>query len=129
MSYIIQLIIIVVEAVITYLYFEDNYENKFHPAVSILIGSGIFLVPYSVLFAVQPNQFFANLVSYYAVTLLYAKVSYQISVKSALFHSAVVTLIMVATELVIETLSSIIFNTFIFVSMDAQLSHPLSFTI
>lgn len=129
MIYYAMLICVAIEAVITYIYFEDNYDNRFCTWQSLLIGNVVFLAPYSILLWVKPNFFIANMILYFLVTVLYASCSYRISFKSALFHSAILTVIMIATELIVETIFSVIYNDFVFAFMDSQLQNALKFIV
>lgn len=102
-------IVYIIEALIAYIYFDDNYKIKRKNSTSILLA----LVLYSLGFcmnAICDNNSIVNTVIFLIINLVYCKSSFDISLKSSVLHSSILLAIMVICELIIETGASLLFD-------------------
>ena len=106
-NYIVLLFAYSIEAIIIFIYFNENYDSKFHPVITILAGQGFMGISYllNIPFAVN---IYLNVFSFFVLTFLYGFSSFEMTVRSSLFHSAIVTIVMLGTEVLTETLSAIL---------------------
>lgn len=95
-------IVYIAEALIAYIYFNDNYKIKRTPLTSILVAFGLYILGFcmNIIFS---NNVVVNIIAFFIINLLYSKISFDISLKSAILHSSIILAIMSLTELIIET--------------------------
>ena len=91
-----------IEGFITYYYFSTNYNSKFKSYISILMIEGLYGLHFIPNVVLKDNNIFVNTFTFFLMTLLFAKLCFDISFKSCIFHSAILIFIMVATEIVTE---------------------------
>ncbi len=96
-------------AVIAYIYFSENYEIKYKPVISILISIGLYAVGFFVNLIFN-NNFIINDIAFILINLLYCKISFNISIKSGIFHSSILLAIMFITELIVESGASLLLH-------------------
>lgn len=106
-----------IELIIVYIYFRENYEQKYRFPVSLIVGTGLYGASFAIHILLKVN-FLINIVSFLVATLLFAYICFRITLKSSLFHAAAVTFFMAATELVVEMISNLVFEKSAFVLMD-----------
>ena len=106
-----------IELIIVYIYFRENYEQKYRFPVSLIVGTGLYGASFALHILLKVN-FLINIVSFLVATLLFAYICFRITLKSSLFHAAAVTFFMAATELVVEMISALVFEKSAFVPMD-----------
>ena len=106
-----------IELIIVYIYFRENYEQKYRFPVSLIVGTGLYGASFAIHILLKVN-FLINIVSFLVATLLFAYICFRITLKSSLFHAAAVTFFMAATELVVEMISALVFEKGAFVPMD-----------
>lgn len=106
-----------IELIIVYIYFRENYEQKYRFPVSLIVGTGLYGASFALHILLKVN-FLINIVSFLVATLLFAYICFRITLKSSLFHAAAVTFFMAATELVVEMISNLVFEKSAFVPMD-----------
>lgn len=102
------------EAVIAYMYFNDNYNIKRKHLTSLFI----VLCLYSLTFGINVifhNNLTINLIMFFIINLVYCRLSFDISLKNAILHSSILLAIMMLSELIIETGASLLFD----IPMDA----------
>lgn len=91
----------VCEAVIAYIYYSDNFDSKFRMLKSVLISAGLYLFAF-LANLVSDNNMWANVAAFLLVTLIYSKISFEISFKSAVFHASLLTALMSLSEIIVE---------------------------
>ncbi|MBR2133542.1 MAG: GHKL domain-containing protein [Eubacterium sp.] len=103
------LLVYLFEAIIAYMYFSDNYELKLKRGVSLLIAVLLYVAAFAVNLFGNNNIIF-NTVYLLFSTLIFSKVSFNISWKSAVFHSSILIAIMLITEILVESSASSIMH-------------------
>lgn len=102
-------LVYVFEAVIAYIYFSENYEIKYKPKISFLIVVGLYTIGFLVNLIFN-NNFIINDIAFILINLLYCKISFNISIKSGIFHSSILLAIMFITELIVESGASLLLH-------------------
>lgn len=113
-KHIVFLIIYLAEALITYIYASDNFENKLKPSKSLSLAGVIFSLC-CLLSIAFGNNIFINLWLFGISNFVYIKISFDVSIKSALFHSSILAALMSICEIFVE----VIINSVIDLPMNA----------
>ena len=123
-NYIVLLFAYSIEALIIYIYFNENYNAKFKPVITILAGQGFMGLSFllNIPFAVS---IYINVFSFFVLTALYGISSFKISIKSTLFHSAIITLAMLGTEVITELVSAMLFGDTVLAHKSSTVSYIL----
>lgn len=100
---IVFLIIYLLEALISYIYANDIFDNKLKPIKSLTLAFAIFCVTYSISIVFN-NNIFVNALLFVIANFVYLLVSFDVSVKSALFNSSILTAIMSICEIFVEVI-------------------------
>ena len=95
-NYLVLFIAYVVEGLISYYYFNENYSAKRNAGLTLLIGQLLYLGAFSLNIPFKVNPYL-NIVSFFIITFLYAYLCFDISLKSCIFHSSIVTVAMIGT--------------------------------
>lgn len=96
-------------AAIAYIYFFENYELKLKPFVSFFIALLLYSVGF-VFNSLFDSSMIINGIIFMLINVIYCKLSFKISIKSGIFHTALLYAIMSATEIVTEASVSYIFH-------------------
>ena len=117
-----------VEGLISYYYFNENYSSKFKTGRTILycllFNYAAFIL--NIPFKVNP---YINLISFFVVSFLYAFLCFDITFKSCLFHSSIVTIAMIGTEMIMEVVISVFFKEYALVLSSGTLQFFIFFAI
>lgn len=99
--------VFIVEALIASIYFERLYSRK-HSFMLTLLA---FFTGYALLFLLQRlGSALLNTVGFFAVNILIACFCYECSLKASVLHSALLTAIMCAAEVVINSFITAVFT-------------------
>lgn len=101
--------IYIASSIISYIYFNDNYTCKLRPINSILISASLYLIAFTTNI-IFDNTLVVNAISFCVINIVYSKISFNISIKSSLFHASIITAIMSLSEIFIEKIASLIIN-------------------
>ena len=101
--------IYVIEALIALMYFYDNFKLKMKLPIAFAIILGLYSICYFVN-EIGNNQVIINEIAFFITTFVFAKLCFETSVKSALFHTAILTLIMAVTEFITEIILDLFFG-------------------
>lgn len=104
-----------IEGFIAFIYFYENYNTKHKLLPTIFAAPAIYSLAFLMSYLTHSNVI-VNLSSFIIVTLIYGLLFFEMPIRSGLFHTAILTILMAGTELITELLSSIYFKTFMFVS-------------
>lgn len=112
MEKIINPIVYIFEVLIIYTYISDIFEKKFNTVKTILIGCGIFTVPY--ILNELANHSVVNTVAFFISTAVFIRMTNKANLLQSILHAVLLTCIMVATELICFYSVSMIYqdNTF-----------------
>lgn len=102
-------IIYMAEAVIAYMYFSDNYENKYKFRNSFAIVICLYILGFMVNY-ISHNNFVINMATFFIINIAYSLLSYEIALKDSIFHSTILLAIMFLSEMIIEATASSILH-------------------
>lgn len=102
-------IVYIAEALIAYMYFNDNYKIKRKHLTSLFIASGLYILGFC-MNTIFGNNFIINMIVFFTINLIYGKISFDISFKSGILHSSILLAIVALTELIIETGASLLLD-------------------
>ena len=114
-NYIILYLAYFIEGLITYFYFNSNYNAKFKPYVTMLSVQGLYLLSFLPNVILHNNNVLVNTSFFTISTFLFAILCFEISTKSSIFHSVILLVIMTATEMVTELAVEFAFGRTLFV--------------
>lgn len=113
-NYIILYFAYFLEGIIAFYYFNTNYNSRFKPYVSMLTVQGLYLLSYLPNVILQNNNVLINTSTFTVATFLFAIICFEISIKSSIFHSVILLLIMTATEMITEFAVEFLFGNALF---------------
>lgn len=102
-------VVYLAEAAIAYMYFSDNYENKFKPQNSFVLATGLYIAGFFINYA-DKNNFIINMAAFFIINIAYALISYEIALKDSVFHSTILLALMFLTEMIVEATASFILH-------------------
>lgn len=99
----------ILEMLFVFYYCESLFHNKHNKIISILT----FTFENVILFLVyQNNSTYLNIILMFVLNAIAFKLLYDIQIKSTIFHSAIIIIVMLASEMFTMCLSNIIFKDF-----------------
>lgn len=117
------------EAFIAWQYLDDFFQSKykvFTKSVGILLGyMGLLLLFY--LNALTLNVFWLNLIPFFLMNCILTRVLFWANLKEACFHSLIMTIVMVITELIVEIAGGWFYKDFFIFQKDTLAFVLLSF--
>ncbi|MDE5984719.1 MAG: hypothetical protein K2H13_05645, partial [Eubacterium sp.] len=102
-------IVYIIEALIAYMYFNDNYNIKRKHLTSLLIAFCLYSLTFGIN-VICDNNIAINLIMFFIINLVYCKSSFDITIKNAILHSSILLAIMTVSELIIETGASLLLD-------------------
>lgn len=91
----------VFEAIIAFVYFNENYKLKRTNISTIIFLIGLYIAAFAVNI-IDNNLNIVNDIMFFTINLLFSKLCFDISIKSSIFHSSFLLAVMFLTELVAE---------------------------
>ena len=114
------------EILISLFYFENKFERK--SSKKFLLFSVVIV--YVLLYLSRLlNLTLVNLIAFFACNFFLLYFCYFISVKSCIFHCSILLIFMAITESIVLFVSTVLFGTDFFTSMDNSLSLIIQATI
>lgn len=108
MERIINPIVFFLELLIVYTYIADLFEKKYSTSKTIAVGTAIFILPYAV------NEFFSNsvlnIIVFTIACFAFIFLTHKIKITQCIFHSVLISSIMLATELICFYAVSLIYG-------------------
>lgn len=96
-------------ALISYIYFSENFKLTKKPYISILISAFFSIVQFAANYF-DNNNFVINCIVFFVSCIIYSKISFKISIRNSIFHSSLLLAIALSTEIVFQTGESFLFN-------------------
>lgn len=90
------------EAIIAFVYFNENYKLKRNNIITGIILIGLYIAAFFVNI-IDRNLNIINDIMFFTINILFSKLCFDISVKSSIFHSSFLLAVMFLTELVAES--------------------------
>lgn len=107
-------LVYIIESIIAYIYFNENYNIKQKIFNSLLITLGLYSVGFGINILCD-NNYIINDIVFLIINIIYSKLSFEISLKSSILHSSILLAIMTLSEMVVEAGASYLLN----IPMDA----------
>lgn len=95
------IIVFVIEALIAFMYFYDNFKLKKGYLFSFAIVFGLYAICF-IVNLIGNNSIIFNEITFIVINILFAKLCFEISTKSAIFHTVILTMVMALTEFIVE---------------------------
>ena len=94
-------LVYIFEAIIAFVYFNENYKLKRTHISAVIILIGLYIAAF-VVNIIDHNLNIINDIMFFIINLLFSKLCFDISIKSSIFHSSFLLAVMFLTELVAE---------------------------
>lgn len=106
---IVYFIVYMAEALIAYMYFNDNYKIKRKQVTSVFIAFSLYILGFCMNIIFE-NNLVVNIIIFLIINIIYSIISFDISIKSCVLHSSILWAIMSLTELIVETGASLLLD-------------------
>ncbi|MBQ5996148.1 MAG: GHKL domain-containing protein [Clostridia bacterium] len=103
------IIIYVIEALIAFMYFYDNFKLKKGYLLTFATILGLYFICYWVN-EIGQNNAIINEAAFLLATFAFAKYCFEISIKAAMFHTTILTMVMSLTEFITEIILDAFFG-------------------
>lgn len=103
------LLIHIFEAFIVYIYYSDGFNKKCKPHATLSISLSLYIGSFFINFVFN-NNFILNAVVFLIINFLFGIIAFDMKLQDALLHSSILTGVQLSTELIIESVATILFD-------------------